>query len=75
MNFQKLFDENPQSDFFRVWTSFMFVDKDLWKLKLFLPNKKVTKCYMYLWMNFQKLFDENPQNDLFSVRTSFMFVD
>ena len=49
MNFQKLFDQNPQSDFFRVWTSFMFVDKDLWKLKLFLPNKTVTKCDICAW--------------------------
>ena len=31
LNFQNLFDQNPQSDFFRVWTSFMFVDKDLEK--------------------------------------------
>ena len=29
MNLQKLFDQNPQSDFFRIWTNFMFVDKDL----------------------------------------------
>ena len=29
MNFQKLFDQNPQSDFFRKETSFMFFDKDL----------------------------------------------
>ena len=29
MNFQKLFDQNPQSDFFREETSFMFFDKDL----------------------------------------------
>ena len=49
-DFQKLFDENPQSDFFRVWTSFMFVDKDLWKLKLIFPNKTVTKCYVYQWI-------------------------
>ena len=40
----------PQSDFFRVWTSFMFVDKDLWKLKLFLPNKSVTKSYICEWI-------------------------
>ena len=45
-DFPKLFDPNPQSNFFRVWTSFMFVDKDLWMLKLFLPNKTVTKCYI-----------------------------
>ena len=50
MNFQKLFDQNPQRDFFRVWTSFMFVDKDLWKLRLFLPNKTVTKCYISKWI-------------------------
>ena len=50
MTFQKLFDENPQKDFFRVWTSFKFVDKDLWKLKLFLPNTTVTKCYICEWI-------------------------
>ena len=50
MNFQKLLDENPQSDSFRVWTSFMSVDKDFWKLKLILPNKTVTKCYVYQWI-------------------------
>ena len=50
MNFQKLLDENPQSDFFRVWTSCMFVDKDLWKLKLVLPNKTVIKCYICEWI-------------------------
>ena len=48
--FQKLFDQNPQSHFFRVWTSFMFVDKDIWKLKMFLRNKTVTKCYICEWI-------------------------
>ena len=50
MNFQKLFDQNPQNDFFRVWTSFMLVDKDLWKSKLFLQNTSLTKCYICEWI-------------------------
>ena len=50
MKFQKLFDQNPQSDFFWVWTSFTCVDKDLWQLQLFLPNTTVTKCYNCEWI-------------------------
>ena len=69
MNFQKLFDQNPQSDFFRVWTSFMGVDKDFWKSKLFLQNTSLTKCYICEWI-FKKKFDQNPQSDFFWVRTS-----
>ena len=44
MNFQKLFDEYAQTDFFRVWTSFMFFDKDLtfdWNIHL---EKKQFLC-------------------------------
>ena len=41
MNFQKLFDQNPKSDFFRVWTSFMFVDTGLtYYLNIHLEKKQ-----------------------------------
>jgi hypothetical protein len=83
--FKRLLMKKPQSDFFRVWTIFMFhatyhpYKNFVWlikilKVKAVAPKQNSDKM-LYLWMNFQKLFYENPQSDFFRVRTSFMFVD
>ena len=73
MNFQKLLDQNPETDFFRVGTSFMCVDQDLWQLQLFLPNTTVTKCNTLV--RFFKSCYQNPETDFFRVGTSFLCVD
>ena len=65
--------QNPQTDFFRVWTSFMCVDKDLWQLQLFLPNTTVTRCNTLAC--FFKNCYQNPETDFFWVWTSFMSAD
>jgi hypothetical protein len=66
--------EGCLSDTWFEYSSFMCVDKDLWKLKLFLPNTTVTKCYICEW-TFKSLLMKKPQSDFFRVWTSFMFVD
>ena len=65
--------QNPQTDFFRVWTSFMCVDKELWQLQLFLLNTTVTRCNTLAC--FFKICYQNPETDFFRVWTSFMSVD
>ena len=71
--FFKRYYQNPQSDFFRVWTSFMCVDRDLWQLQLFLPNTTVKKCNTLV--RFFKSCYQNPETDFFRVGTSFLCVD